>query len=253
MVLSKKEIGKGNHDMDVFRKIDIINANRSLELLEYADEYTKLNFIYGALLLSGSSIKKSEVLKIMRGDIVMEASIRDHAKIENYMVVLKHMNRLIEMDLELETRYIMELSTMLFGIDKNDFRRSNPTFREFSYTPPHFREVERLMKDLDRWIVSNEANKDFFRKLSGLYLKIIEICPLDENNHELANMLICYEFKKRGLPPSGIIMKMADYEKLMKRYFISKNQEGVYLHLYEMQEKQLDHIIERFDLKKTLI
>lgn len=58
---------------------------------------------------------------------------------------------------------------------------------------------------------------------------------------------------KRGLPPSGIIMKMADYEKLMKRYFISKNQEGVYLHLYEMQEKQLDHIIERFDLKKTLI
>lgn len=47
MVLSKKEIGKGNHDMDVFRKIDIINANRSLELLEYADEYTKLNFIYG--------------------------------------------------------------------------------------------------------------------------------------------------------------------------------------------------------------
>ena len=66
MVLSKKEIGKGNHDMDVFRKIDIINANRSLELLEYADEYTKLNFIYGALLLSGSSIKKSEVLKIMR-------------------------------------------------------------------------------------------------------------------------------------------------------------------------------------------
>lgn len=48
-------------------------------------------------------------------------------------------------------------------------------------------------------------------------------------------------------------MKMADYEKLMKRYFISKNQEGVYLHLYEMQEKQLDHIIERFDLKKTLI
>ena len=60
----------------------------------------KLNFIYGALLLSGSSIKKSEVLKIMRGDIVMGASIRDHAKIENYMVVLKHMNRLIEMDLE---------------------------------------------------------------------------------------------------------------------------------------------------------
>lgn len=234
--------------MDIFKKMEIINRNKNKELLDYMDEYTKLEFIYGGLLLSGSEIKKSEVLRIMRGDMVREASVIDHGKINSYMGTLKYMDELIEMDFDLETRYIMELAEKLLGISKQDFRKTNPTLRDIRYTPPHCSRVKELMKDLDKWLISNETNKDFNRKIPGMYLKIIEIYPVEENNHELANMAVCYEYKKRGLPPSGLNLKAAEYEDLLRRYFLTGNLESMYLKFYENQEKHLNHIIERFEL-----
>ncbi len=232
--------------MNIFEKSNLVMNNRDSEILEYVDEYMKMNFIYESFHATGSTIKKSDILNIMRGSIVESATLNEHIKIKNFLEVFKYMDSLLEMDMELTSRYLMEFITKLKGTDRICYRKSNPTLREYVYTPPHFLEIDNKISEFDRWIVSDKANADFFDRLSEIYFRIFEIYPLEEDNVEMANLALCYEFKRKKIMISSLMLSDSEHSEMMRHAIKYNTTKTIKENIMNTLEGKLDHILEKF-------
>ena len=93
--------------IDLFREIKkkkLILENRkpfTREVANYIDELNLVDWVYTALKLDGSGISKPSVQKIIKGDFVVDVTVRDHSSIVNYLEAIKLANDMSYMSIEL--------------------------------------------------------------------------------------------------------------------------------------------------------
>ena len=74
------------------KKKKLILDNRkpyARETAEYIDEINLIDWIYTSLKLDGSSIGKTGVQKIVKGEFLVDVSISDHSAIGNYQEAIR--------------------------------------------------------------------------------------------------------------------------------------------------------------------
>jgi hypothetical protein len=180
------------------------------EVAAYIRELNTLDWISSSIRLDGMTISKENILKIIRGEFVTDCSIAEHLQVRNYCDVIKLVEDMTGMGIQLTVTYIFKLYQALAKPDVLVYRRSNPVLREIDYIPPHFNDIDEQMEILIQWLKAEDLEANPIMKAAQLHNKMIEIYPFEDHTRSMARVVMQYELIRSGFPP--ILLQMSEQE-----------------------------------------
>lgn len=164
-------------------------------------ELNYIDWIYSSLKLDGSRLKRAEVDKILKGELLTEVSLKDHAVVSNFKTAIDLVCYMVEMEYYLSEKSMFKIYSALTGENCSEYRKSNPVLRMIEYNPPHFKEINQQMEMLYAWLHAKEQNCNPIERAAHLHNRIIEIYPYAAECEAMARMAAQYHLMSNGLPP----------------------------------------------------
>lgn len=236
--------------MDLFREIKkkkLILENRkpfTREVANYIDELNLVDWVYTALKLDGSGISKPSVQKIIKGDFVVDVTVRDHSSIVNYLEAIKLANDMSYMSIELNEKYLFRFYQSLSKPEKLEYRRTNPVLLALNYNPPHPKEIEEQMDIFFHFLNTDDCNHNPILKAAYLHNKLIEIYPFETDSEGVARMALYYELIYHGYPPIPLNISEQEYYAALREYLKNENIQPIYEALERAVYNKLDIMLQ---------
>lgn len=233
------------------------------ELTAQLREIGLVDMIYTSLRLEGSALSREHIKQIMNGSVVREATLQEHAVIENYGELLSEMESMAEMGVSLSLKTLMRLRELTFGgsagaigagfgaengaaAHTTEYRRMCPVVRELSYNPPHFHEIEEQMQMLMSWTAKDTAEESESELLKAAYFhnKLIEIYPFEAGNEELARIGLWYYMLLKGYPVFSFNFSRQEYISAVSGYIKNEDIRGFYGGLERSLFNKMDYMLQ---------
>lgn len=85
--------------------------------------------------LDGNNLSRNSVERILKGEFLIDVSVKDHSYISNYKNVIDQIYDMVEMDFYLNEKYLFKLYQTLTNETEYEYRKFNPVLRMISYNP----------------------------------------------------------------------------------------------------------------------
>jgi Fic family protein len=218
----------------MFREIkqkQIILENRkpySPQACEYMTELNMSDWICSSLRLDGGVLTKSQIQKILKGELLIDVALSLHALVENHCNVYNAACDMLEMSHSLNTKGLISFARKLTG-DKNlGYRKTNPVLVALDYNPPHPAEIEEQMELLMVWFHSDDLDFNPLKKAAILHHRIIEIYPFESVSEAVARAAMYYFLMENGYHPFEITLSEREYNLAITQYLKKENVEPFY-------------------------
>ncbi len=213
------------------KKKKLILENRkpyTKEAAEYIEELNLVDWIYTSMRLDGSGISKSNVQKIVKGEFLVDVTVNDHAAIENYENAIKLAHDMVDMEIELNEKYLFRFYQMLANPMKQEYRRTNPVLFMLDYNPPHPGEIEEQIEILFQWMYVNDFEHNPILRAAYLHNKLIETYPFETHSEAIARMAMYYELIRNGYPPVLLNLSESEYSAAIRSYLKKEEIQPLY-------------------------
>jgi Fic family protein len=213
------------------KKKKLILENRKpyrKEVSQFLDELNRLDWIYSSMRLDGSNLSRPSVERILKGDFLIDVSVKDHSVISNYKNVIDRIYSMAEMDFYLNEKYMFKLYQILTNEKEIDYRKCNPVLRMIAYNPPHFKEIDEQMELLFHWLHSSASQTNPIEKAAYLHNKIIEIYPYETESEAMARIAAQYHLIQNGLPPILWNISEQEYYDAIRLYLKKEEIQPIY-------------------------
>jgi len=198
------------------------------ETADYIEEINLIDWIYTSLKLEGSSIGKTGVQKIAKGEFLVDVSISDHSAIGNYQDAIKLAYDMAEMDIELTEKYLFRFYQILANPGKLEYRRSNPILIMLDYIPPHPSEIEEQMDIMFQWMNTFDFESNPILRAAYLHNKLVEVYPFESHSEAVARMAMYYELIRNGYPPVNLNLSESEYYAAIRSYLKKEEIQPLY-------------------------
>jgi Fic family protein len=198
------------------------------EVSQFLDELNRLDWIYSSMRLDGSNLSRASVERILKGEFLIDVSVKDHSTISNYKNVIDQIYDMVEMDFYLNEKYLFKLYQTLTNETESEYRKFNPVLRMISYNPPHFYEIEEQMELLFNWLHSGASETNPIEKAAYLHNKLIEIYPYKTDSEAMARIAAQYHLIRNGLPPILWNISEQEYYDAIHLYLKNENIQPIY-------------------------
>ena len=208
------------------KKKKLILDNRkpyARETAEYIDEINLVDWIYTSMRLDGSGIGKSDLQRIVRGDFVTGATVKDHSDVGNYHDAIRLAYDMADMEIELTEKYLFRFYQILANPGRPEYRRTNPVLIMLDYIPPPPSEIEEQMEILFQWMNTNDFESNPILRAAYLHNKLVEVYPYESYSEAVARMAMFYELIRNGFPPVSLNLSEQEYYGAIRSYL--KNEE----------------------------
>jgi len=213
------------------KKKRLILENRkpySRETAAYMQELNIVDWTFSSLRLDGMALSRRNAERIVRGEFVVECSVRDHLAVRSHCDAIRMACDMADMNAELSEGTVMKLYKALYQEAGEGYRRLNPVIRSFDYVPPHFNEIGEQMALLFQWLGISEIDVDPIRKAAVLHNKFLEIYPFEAGSEAMARMAMQYELMRNGFPPVPLLMSEQEYNEAIIRYLKKEQSDMLY-------------------------
>ena len=213
------------------KKKKLILENRkpyTRETAEYIEEINAVDWIFSSMRLDGSSIAKSGVQRIVKGDFLVDVSINDHAAVGDYQEAIKLAFDMADMGIELNEKYLYRIYEILANPEKLEYRRTNPILVMMDYIPPHPSEIEEQMEILFQWLNANDFENNPILKAAYFHNKLVEIYPFETHSEAVARMAMYYELIRNGYPPVLLNLNEQEYYDAIRSYLKKEEIQPLY-------------------------
>ncbi|MEG2198661.1 MAG: Fic family protein [Anaerovorax sp.] len=210
---------------EIKKKIIILENRKpyTREILAYMEEFNMVDWIHSSLKLDGSSLSREAVSKILKGELIIDATLDEHMMVERFKQAIRLANNMSDMGTDLNIKCLFQFYEALAAPDYAQYRRSNPVLRTFNYNPPHPYDIEEQMELVIDWYNKDRCDENPILKAVILHNKIIEVYPFEILSETVARMAMNYTLIRNGYPSVGIQMKETDYNNAIAAYI--KNEE----------------------------
>lgn len=198
------------------------------EIAVYISELNALDWIYSSIRLDGLGVSKENILRIIKGEFVIECSIDEHLQVRNYCDAIKVAEDMTEMSIELSAAYIFKLYQALAKPASLSYRRSNPVLRQIDHIPPHFNEIEEQMEILIQGLKTEDIDLNPVMKAAIVHNKFIEIYPFEKHSESMARTAMQYELIRNGFPPIMLQMSDQEYNRAIMNYLKTEDSTPLY-------------------------
>lgn len=213
------------------KKKKLILDNRkpyTKETAEYIDEINLVDWIYTSMHLDGSGIGKSDLQRIVKGDFVAGATVKDHSDVGNYHDAIKLAYDMADMEIELTEKYLFRFYQILANPGRQEYRRTNPVLIMLDYIPPHPSEIEEQMEILFQWMNTNDFESNPILRAAYLHNKLVEIYPYETCSESVARMAMFYELIRNGFPPVLLNLSEQEYYSAIRSYLKKEEIQPLY-------------------------
>lgn len=213
------------------KKKKLILDNRkpyTKETAEYIDEINLIDWIYTSMRLDGSSIGKTSVQKIVKGDFIVDVTINDHSMIGNFQDAIKLAYDMANMEIELTEKYLFRFYQLLANPERLEYRRNNPILVMLDYIPPHPSEIEEQMEILFQWMNTYDFQGNPILRAAYLHNKLVEIYPYEAYSEAVARMAMYYELIRNGYPPVLLNLSESEYYAAIRNYLKKEEIQPLY-------------------------
>lgn len=216
------------------------NRNLAIEMRELS----LIDMIFTTMRLGNGCLDRKEIKTILDGNVIKEATIEEHSIIENYKALQYEIDNQLEMGSSLSLRTIVKLYEVLHGKCKG-YRTNNPILRDYSYNPPHFKEVDEQMEIVLAWISKDNPGETSNELLKAAFFhnRFIEIYPFDEGNEEMARICLWYYMMSKGYPIFSMNFSLEEYNAALTQYFRNEEISGFYGGLERSLYNKLDYLL----------
>lgn len=208
------------------KKKKLILENRrpySREVLDYLEKVNYLDWISSAMRLDGSSLNRENIKKLLQGEFIATATIKEHDMVDGYYNAIKIAYDMVHMRQNINKDTIVKLYILISKNQICRYRETSPVIFTFSYNPPHPSDIEEQMAALIRWINSSDLETLPIQKAVYLHNKFIEIYPFEQECEAMARFLMQYYLLLQGFPPINLLLNETEYNELIISYL--KNRE----------------------------
>ncbi|MDF3002486.1 MAG: hypothetical protein K0Q48_2605 [Bacillota bacterium] len=213
------------------KKKKLILENRkpyTIEAAEYIEELNLVDWIYTSMRLDGSSIAKTSVQKILKGEFLINVSVKDHSLVGIYQSAIRLAYDMAELDIDLNESYLFRFYQILADPVKQDYRRTNPVLFMLEYNPPHPSEIEEQMDILFQWLGEADFQSNPILRAAYLHNKLVEIYPFETHSEAVARMAMYYELIRNGYPPIMLNLSESEYYSAIKSYLKKEEIQPLY-------------------------
>lgn len=225
---------------EIKKKLIILNNRKPFpeETAQYIGEMCQIDWIASCLRLSGIPVSREDVDKILRGELLVNISLKTHQLVHRYVELIRHIQSMQEMETELSPETLLEIYEFLLEPQpdfepeqgKSYYRRNNPVLFEWHYNPPHFNEIQEQMELAFHWLdcVKQQVDPDMnpFRRAAILHNKIVEIYPFGDSTATIARAAVLYELMAAGYPPIRLSVSEQEYNRAIELY-LKKDESGL--------------------------
>lgn len=213
------------------KKKKLILENRkpyTLEAAEYIEELNLVDWIYTSMRLDGSSIAKTSVQRILKGEFLINVSVKDHSLVGIYQSAIRLAYDMAELDIDLNESYLFRFYQILSDPVKQEYRRTNPVLFMLEYNPPHPSEIEEQMDILFQWLGEADFQSNPILRAAYLHNKLVEIYPFETHSEAVARMAMYYELIRNGYPPIMLNLSESEYYSAIKSYLKKEEIQPLY-------------------------
>lgn len=214
------------------------------EALTYIEELNLVDWIHSSMYYDGSALTRQGVLRILKGEYIIEATVEDHLLVGNYHRAIKLAYDLIEMEMDLDQKRIFQLYGTLTETEHVIYRKTNPILVEFDYNPPHPQELEEQMNLFNHWLAAENCDHDPILKAAYLHNKFIEIYPFEEYCEATARLLMNYQLIRYGFPPVALNLRESEYHKGVIQYLKREDVKPIYEALEQAVYNKLELMLQ---------
>ena len=162
------------------------------------------------------------VEKIMGGSFIDEATLEEHQLIDNLSYTYDEMEKLLEMDNDLNEKILIRLFNTLKPGQEFSYRRGNPVLLEYGFNPVYSKDIENEMDKIFRWLyssdVSPEVSNNPLLRAALLFNRIIQVYPFEEDSEIFAGLLMYYYLMQIGFPPFVLRFSYREYIEAVTEY-----------------------------------
>lgn len=213
------------------KKKKLILDNRkpyTKETAEFIEEINLVDWIYTSMRLDGSSIGKTSVQKIVKGEFLVDVTINDHSIIGDYQDAIGLAYDMADMEIELTEKYLFRFYQILANPEKLEYRRTNPILLMLDYIPPHPHEIEEQMDIMFQWMNAYDFQSNPILKAAYLHSKLVEIYPYETHSEAVARMAMYYELIRNGYPPVLLNLSEPEYYAAIRSYLKKEEIQPLY-------------------------
>ena len=187
------------------------------EFTAWEEESALWGWLFSCMRFRGTPLEKGQVVSILRGDLLDDVPLEYYGFLHRYRDVYRDIRAGLEMKTSLTTGLLNRYRSMIFQ-QSSGFRQNNPVVYEWSYNPPHFREVEGQLDLLFRRMAMERRTEDPLTIAARTHLGILEIYPYGEESIPMAGLALLYVLMEEGLPPGNLFASEQEYNGQVAAY-----------------------------------
>jgi len=185
---------------------------------EYIQEINMIDWITSSLRLTGSTLSRNDIQKILKGEFIANASLAAHADIERYRDLINTVSDMLAMSYTFSKDMVNIFQKKLTGKNSVTYRKDNPVLVSLGYNPPHPADIEEQIDLLMNWFYTEDKENDIIRKAATLHHRIIEIYPFDVYSEDVARASMYYYLMEKGYPAFELSYSEQEYNTAIIEY-----------------------------------
>lgn len=193
------------------------------EYKAWEEESALWGWLFSCMRFRGTPLEKAQVVSILRGELLENVPLEHYGFLHRYREVYRDIRSGLEMRSTLTAELLNRYFEMLL-LQPAAFRMDNPVVYQWSYNPPHFREVGSQMDLLFRRMALERRTEDPLTIAARTHLGILEIYPYGEDSVTMAGVGLLYVLMEEGFPPGSLFASEQEYNGQIAAYLKSGNE-----------------------------
>jgi len=212
--------------LDLEEKLELYRKSRpdKPEYAAWEEESALWGWLFSCMKYRGTPLEKGQIVDILKGEIMEDIPLEHYGFLHRYREVYRDIRNYLEMKTSLTTELLNRFYSMIFRKDAA-FRTNNPVVYEWSYNPPHFREVPEQMDLLFRQAAQKRRTTDPLTRAAQMHLEILEVYPYGEDTVTMAGVGLLYALLENGLPAGYLFASEQEYNQQITTYLKNGNSE----------------------------
>ena len=212
---------------DLEEKLELYRKSRpdKPEYAAWEEESALWGWLFSCMKFRGTPLIKGQVVSVLKGEILEDIPLEHYGFLHRYREVYRDIRSSLEMKISLTPELLDRYYGKIFQRTAA-FRKNNPVVYEWSYNPPHFREVPGQMDLLFRQNARQRRSTDPLTLAADIHLRILEIYPYGEDTVTMAGVALLYALLESGLPVCHLFASEQEYNQQVAAYLKSGNGEA---------------------------
>lgn len=204
---------------DLKEKLELYKKYRpdSPAYAAWEEESMLWGWLFSCMIFRGTPLEKAQIVSILRGEILEDIPLEHYGFLHRYRDIYRDIRSSLEMKASLNAGMLNRYYSTLF-LRTASFRTNNPVVYEWSYNPPHFKEVPEQMDLLFRRSAQSRSAADPLGRAAAIHLGILEIYPYGDDSVTMAGVGLLYELMESGLPAGYLFASEQEYNQQIAAY-----------------------------------